>query len=77
MDDDDKITLIGSYDLLSQFKTFIENNILGSIVKMQKEVNYYRLYIYGYTARAAAELLYGNCSIALNRKLAKAQMMYA
>lgn len=75
--DEDKITITGSYDLLCQFKRFIETNILGSIVKMQQEVNYYRLYIYGYTSRAVAELLSGNCSIALNRKLTKAQMMYA
>jgi len=44
---------------------------------MKQDGNYYRLYICSYTARAVAELLYGDCFIALNRKLTKAQMIYA
>jgi hypothetical protein len=74
--DGDKITLTGSYDLLSQFKTFIEKSIPESIVKIKQEGRYCRLYVYSYTARAVAKLLYNGCSIALERKLSKAQNMY-
>ena len=74
--DGDKITLTGSYDLLSQFKTFIETSIPEAIVNIKQEGRYYRLYIYSYIARAVAKLLYHGCSIALERKLSKAQKMY-
>lgn len=74
--DGDKIILTGSHGLLNQFKTFIELNVPGSIVRIKQEGKYSRLYIYSYTARAVAKLLYNDCSIALDRKLIKAQMMY-
>jgi hypothetical protein len=35
-----------------------------------------RLYVYGYTAREVTEILYGNCSVALHRKLIKAKKMF-
>jgi hypothetical protein len=73
--DGDKIILTGSYDLLKQFKTFIETMISGSEATFKQYGKYYRLYIYSYTARAVAELLYKDCSIALERKLIKAQKM--
>lgn len=73
--DGDKITLTGSFDLLNQFKTFIETNISGSEATLKQDGKYYRLYIYSYTARAVAELLYSNCLIALHRKLTRAQKM--
>jgi hypothetical protein len=75
--DGDKITLTGSYDLLSQFKTFIETSIPESIVNIKQEGRYCRLYLYSYTARAVARLLYNDCSIALERKLSKAQKMFS
>ena len=71
-DDGDKISLTGSYDLLSQLKTFIETSIPKSTVKIKQEGRYYRLYTYSRTARAVAKLLYNGCSIALERKLSKA-----
>jgi hypothetical protein len=74
--DGDKITLTGSYDLLSQFKMFIEKSVPESIVKIKQQGRYCRLYIYSYTARAVAELLYDGCSIALERKLSKAKKMF-
>jgi hypothetical protein len=73
--DGDKIILTGSYDLLNQFKVFMETNISGSEATLKQYGKYYRLYIYSYTARAVAELLYNECSIALDRKLIKAQKM--
>jgi hypothetical protein len=73
--DGDKIILTGSFDLLNQFKTFIETNISESEATLKQDGKYYRLYIYSYTARAVAELLYSNCLIALHRKLIRAQKM--
>jgi len=74
--DGDRITLTGSCDLLNQFKTFIEKSIAKSTVRIKQEGRYYRLYIYSYTARAVAKLLYHGCSITVERKLSKAQQMY-
>src|SRR6188472_1438044 len=78
----DKIILVGSHDLLHQFKDFIQRNIPGSITKksitIKQERSYYRLFIYSKTARLLAKLLYDDCTIALNRKLSKAlKMIYS
>lgn len=74
--DGDKIVLTGSYDLLHQFKTFIESNVPASIAVIRQIGQYCRLYIYSRTARKIAELLYNDCSIALERKMIKAQKMF-
>jgi hypothetical protein len=78
----DKIILLGSHDLLHQFKDFVQRNIPESITKksitIKQEVSYYRLFIYSKTARLLAKLLYDDCTIALNRKLPKAlKMIYS
>lgn len=73
--DGDKIILTGSYPLLCQFKKFIVKNISGSIVSIRPFGKYSRLYVYSNTARMLARLLFGNCLIALERKLKKAHQM--
>jgi hypothetical protein len=74
--DGDKIILTGSRFLIYQFKKFIEKSITGAIVRIKSEGNYWRLYVYSNTARMLAKLLYDNCHVALDRKLAKAREMY-
>jgi hypothetical protein len=74
--DGDKIVLVGSYNLLYQFKEFIERNIPGTAVHVKPDGNHCRLFVYSETARILAELLYDNCTIALDRKLAKARLMF-
>jgi hypothetical protein len=76
--DGDKIVLVGSRDLLHQFKQFIRMNIPGAIVRIKPDSKYccYRLYVYSNTARMLAKLLYDNCFVALDRKLAKANRMF-
>jgi translation initiation factor 2 beta subunit (eIF-2beta)/eIF-5 len=73
--DGDKIVLVGSHDLLYQFKEFMEKNIPEAVIKIKPVGKYWRLYVYGNTARMLAKLLYDNCHTALDRKLAKAQRM--
>jgi hypothetical protein len=73
--DGDKMILVGSHDLLHQFKDFIQRRIPESIVTIKREGNYYRLFTYSNTARLLATLLYDDCTIALDRKLPKAQKM--
>jgi hypothetical protein len=48
---------------------FIDTSIPEAIVKIKQEGRYWRLYIYSYTARAVAKLLYHSCSIALGPRL--------
>jgi hypothetical protein len=74
--DGDKVIVTGSYDLMRQFKNFIEHNIAGSAVRLKQDNKYYRLYIYSYTARMLLKLLYADCHIALDRKLAQARRMF-
>lgn len=73
--DGDRMVAVGSHHLMHQLKEFVECNIPGSTVRTKNEGNYSRLYVYSYTARMLAELLYANCSVALDRKLAKALKM--
>jgi hypothetical protein len=68
----DRIVLTGSRNLTSQCREFIEKNIPGAAVRIKPEGSYCRLYVYSYTARALAKVLYGNCLIALDRKLIQA-----
>jgi hypothetical protein len=75
--DGDRIVVVGSYNLMSQFAWFIKHKIPGSEVKIKQDKNIHRLFVYGYTARKLSELLYANCSVALDRKLAKAQKMFS
>jgi hypothetical protein len=75
--DGDNMIVIGSYNLLCQFRDFIRRHIPGSSVTLKQEGNYWRLFVYSYTARMLAELLYDNSSISLNRKLEKARRMLA
>jgi len=56
---------------MHQFKDFAERNI----VTIEQDKKYFRLYVYSYTARCLVELLYSDISIALHRKLAKAEDM--
>jgi hypothetical protein len=74
--DGDKMILTGSNDLLNQFEEFIRNNIPDARVTIKSVGKYSKLYVYSYTARALAKLLYYDCSVALERKLAKARNMY-
>jgi hypothetical protein len=73
--DGDRIVVVGSYNLMKQFKCFITRKIPDAVVKIKQDGNIHRLFVYGYTARMLAKLLYTNCSIALERKLAKALKM--
>jgi hypothetical protein len=73
--DGDRIVVVGSYSLMRQLALFIKHKVPGSEVKIKQDKNIHRLFIYGYTARMLAELLYANCSVALDRKLAKARKM--
>jgi hypothetical protein len=73
--DGDRIVLVGSYDLLYQCKEFIEKNIPGVAIRIKPEGKFWRLYVYSYTARMLAKLLYDNCLVALDRKLVKARQM--
>jgi hypothetical protein len=73
--DGDKMILVGSHDLLHQFKDFIQRRIPESIATIKQDGNCYRLFTYSNTARLLAKLLYDDCSIALDRKLSKAQKM--
>jgi hypothetical protein len=75
--DGDKVIVTGSNYLVRQFKDFIKHNIAGSVVRVKQEKKYYRLYIYSYTARKLLELLYADCHIALDCKLAKARRMFS
>jgi hypothetical protein len=75
--DGDKMILTGGSSLLCQFKRFIEKNIPGAVIKIKQHGKYSRLYIYSNTARMLAKLLYGNCHVALDRKLAKACEMFS
>ncbi len=75
--DGDRVVVVGSYDLMPQFRDFIRSNIPGSIVRVKQDKRIYRLYIYSYTARALVETLYHDCDIALDRKLAKARGMFS
>ena len=74
--DGDKVIVTGSHDLMRQFKDFILRNIEGSVVRVKRDKKYYRLYVYSYTARMLLELLYTDCHIALDRKLAQALRMF-
>ena len=74
--DADRMILTGSNDLLGQFEQFIKKNIPDAKVTIKKIGKYSKLYVYSYTARALARLLYYDCSVALERKLAKARNMY-
>jgi hypothetical protein len=74
--DGDKIILVGSHDLLYQFEKFIKKNISGAVIRIKQDGKYWRLYVYSNTARMLAKLLYGNCLVALDRKLAKARLMF-
>ncbi|HZA62088.1 MAG TPA: hypothetical protein VE573_04390 [Nitrososphaeraceae archaeon] len=47
-------------------------NISEAIVRIKPEDKYWRLYVYSYTARMLAKLLYGKCLVALDRELARA-----
>lgn len=75
--DGDKVIVTGSDDLMRQFKDFIERNIAGSVARLKQYANYYRLFIYSYTARMLLKLLYADCHIALDRKLAQARRMFS
>jgi hypothetical protein len=79
--DGDKIVFTNaSYDLHLQLKDFIEVHIEGAEVTIkpieEKGRKYYRLYVYSCIARMLAELLYADCYIVLDRKLAQAQQMF-
>jgi hypothetical protein len=73
--DGDRMVLTGSNNLLAQFEGFIKN-IPNAKVTIKKIRRYSKLYVYSDTARALAGLLYYDCSIALERRLAKARRMY-
>jgi hypothetical protein len=80
--DTDIIIFTGvSYDLVVQFEGFIKCNIKGAEVTIKaieengRYSKLYRLYVYSHTARMLAKLLYGDCHIALDRKLSQAQKM--
>lgn len=73
--DGDRMIVVGSYSLMKQFEYFIKHKIPNAVVKSKQDGNIHRLFVYGYTARMLAELLYANCSIALDRKLSKALKM--
>ena len=75
--DSDRVIVTGSYDLMRQFKDFIERNIADSVARLKQYNNYYRLFTYSYTARMLVKLLYADCHIALDRKLAKALRMFS
>jgi hypothetical protein len=73
----DKIILTGGKPLLCQFKMFVVKYIPGAVIRISQEGKYWRLYVYSNTAKALAKLLYDNCQIALDRKLAKARQMFS
>jgi hypothetical protein len=75
--DGDKIIVVGSYSLMVQLRDFITRNIPSSKITIKQDERIYRLYVYGYTARMLAELLYSNSLVALDRKLTKAQRMFS
>ncbi len=76
--DTDIIVLTGaSYDLVVQFEGFIKCNIEGAEVEEDSKYSkVYRVYVYSQTARMLAKLLYGDCHVALDRKLSQAQKMF-
>ena len=81
--DTDVIVLTSaSYDLVVQFEGYIKRNIEGAkvtITVIEEEGRYskfYRLYVYSGTARMLAKLSYSDCHIALDHKLAQAQIMF-
>jgi hypothetical protein len=73
----DRVVVVGSYDLMRQFKNFIERNIPGSMVKVKQDGRIYLLYIYSATSKMVLKFLYSDCHIALDRKLAKTQPMFS
>jgi hypothetical protein len=56
--DGDRITIAGSHLLMYQLKQFITHNVPASVIKIKKEGNFSRLFVYSYTARKLAEVLY-------------------
>jgi hypothetical protein len=74
--DGDKMILTGVARCFVNSR-FIEKNIPGAVVKIKQHGKYSRLYVYSNTARMLAKLLYGNCHVALDRKLAKAREMFS
>lgn len=81
IDTDIIVLTSASYDLVVQFEGFIKCNIEGAEVTIAIEENgkyskVYRLYVYSHTARMLAKLLYGDCHVALDRKLSQGQEMF-
>jgi hypothetical protein len=69
----DRIVLVGSYNLVVQFKAFVETAIPSSVIKIRPHGRIYSAYILASGARAAAKLLYEGSSIFLERKLKNSQ----
>ncbi|MGC1929455.1 MAG: hypothetical protein WA667_10810 [Candidatus Nitrosopolaris sp.] len=73
--DGDRVVVVGSYNLMRQFITFIENYIPNARTRLVVDGKIFRLIVYSYTARKIVGLLYENCVVALDRKLEKARRM--
>jgi len=67
--------VVGSYNLMCQFITFIEKNIPNGKTRLILDNKIFRLIVYSYTARKIIALLYENCVVALDHKLEKAGCM--
>jgi hypothetical protein len=81
IDTDIIVLTSASYDLVAQFEGFIKCKIEGAevTIKAEEDGRYskvYRLRVYSNTARMLARLLYGDCHVALDRKLSQAQEMF-
>ena len=72
----DRIVVLGSHELVFQFKSFNETNIPDAYTLIKRDENIHRLIVHSNTARNLARVLYHNCSIALQRKLMRAQQMF-
>jgi hypothetical protein len=71
----DRVVVVGSYNLMCQFITFIEKNIPDAKTRLIVDGKIFRLIVYSYTARKIIALLYENCVVALDDKLEKAGCM--
>jgi hypothetical protein len=70
--DGDRVGVVGSYNLMCQFITFIKKNILDARIRLIVDGKIFRLIVYSYMARKIIGLLYENCLVALDHKLEKA-----
>jgi hypothetical protein len=71
-----RLYLVGSYNLLIQFKVFVEKIVGQTIIsRLLQRKSIYRLTLCGQIALKVVKILYDSCSVALERKLERAKLM--